>query len=190
MTWKTGDIIDRVQAAIPSACGKRSTPRGTRDAFTGHKLLKCRIAIAIAALATVLVAPNAYSKPAQIKILKSMEFGTIAADATLPGYVTIDPVTKTKTVGGGVYDFGGGDRPLHFDIRGDKGMPYTITLPSSVTLTSGTSSMTLGNFTTDTPLIGVFVKGMYRIELGGTLQVAANQAPGTYSGLIDITVNY
>jgi len=151
---------------------------------------KCRFTIALAALTAVLSTTNASAKPAQIKILKSMEFGTIAADATLPGYVTIDPVTKTKTVGGGVYDFGGGDRPMHFDIRGDKGMPYTITLPSSVTLTSGASSMTLGNFTTDVPLVGVFVSGMYHVNLGGTLQVAANQAPGTYSGLIDITVNY
>ena len=119
-----------------------------------------------------------------------MEFGIIAPDGTFPGSVTINPVTGTKTVGGGIYDFGGSHQPLHFDIRGDKGMPYTITLPSSVTLTSGGNSMTLGNFTTDLPLIGVFVKGKYHVYLGGTLQVAAGQAAGDYSGLIDITVNY
>ena len=50
--------------------------------------------------------------------------------------------------------------------------------------------MTLGNFTTDLPLIGVFVKGKYHVYLGGTLQVAAGQAAGDYSGLINITVNY
>jgi len=151
---------------------------------------KCRFTIALAALAAVLTASNASAKPIQVIIISTMEFGVVAADGTFPGSVTINPLTGTKTVGGGVYDFGGSHQPLHFDIKGDKGALYNITLPFSVTLTSGTNSMTLGNFTVDRPLIGVIDKGKLHTYLGGTLQVAAGQAAGAYSGMIDITVNY
>ena len=98
MIWKTGNIYDFAQAAIRSTRATLSALAGTRVSSAGSRSLRCRTTIALAVLATVLVASDASAKPAQISIKRSMEFGTIAADATFPGFVTIDPVTAAAKI--------------------------------------------------------------------------------------------
>ena len=66
-----------------------------------------------------------------------------------------------------------------------------ISLPTngSIRLNSGTNSMAVNNFVS-TPASTGSVQTPMTLSVGATLVVAANQAPGTYSGTFNVTVNY
>lgn len=64
----------------------------------------------------------------------------------------------------------------------------TISLPATATLSSGAATMTLSNFTSD-PAATMVGSGTV-LTVGATLAVAANQAPGNYSGTFSVTVDY
>lgn len=130
-------------------------------------------------------------KPITINWVQDLEFGTLAGDGSFAGTATINPVSGAKTVSGGVYDFGGIHNPAEFRVRGDRNTPYTITLPGSVTLGSGGSTMTLSNFTSNPSGFGMLgSNGQSTLTIGATLQVGAGQPAGTYTGVITITVDY
>lgn len=129
-------------------------------------------------------------KPIAISLTQDMAFGTLAPDGSIPGVAVIDPATGSKTVAGGVVDFGGIHMPAVFRVTGTKNMVFTITLPGAVTLSSGGNSMTLDSFTSD-PAIGLLPNnGRTDVSVGATLHVGANQAAGTYTGVFTVTVNY
>ncbi|UCH73103.1 MAG: DUF4402 domain-containing protein [Rhodospirillales bacterium] len=130
-------------------------------------------------------------KPLTITWAQDLEFGTLAGDGTFSGTATINPVSGAKTVAGGVYDFGGINNPAVFDIRGEKNTTFSITLPGSVILSSGGSTMTLNNFTSSPSGFGVLANnGQATLSVGATLQVGAGQPAGAYTGVFTVTVNY
>ena len=67
----------------------------------------------------------------------------------------------------------------------------SISLPAngSIRLNSGTNSMAVNNFVS-TPASTGSVQTPMTMSVGATLVVAPNQAPGTYSGTFNVTVNY
>jgi hypothetical protein len=79
-------------------------------------------------------------------------------------------------------------------ITGTAGSNITISYPASVTLSDGGSgSMTLDGFTAASlPTSGTLDDGtgQFDIDVGGTLAVSANQAVGTYTGNVRLTVAY
>jgi hypothetical protein len=92
--------------------------------------------------------------------------------------------------------------PLAFNVIGDPGMYYTITLPSSIVVSSGisTNDMVIDNLVarpssvgTD-QLIGILNQGpggnSDSFVVGGTLNLAPAQAAGTYTGAVSVTVAY
>jgi hypothetical protein len=129
--------------------------------------------------------------PIAITWAQDLEFGTLAGDGTSAGTATINPVTGAKTVTGGVYDFGGISNAAVFDVTGKKNRAFTITLPASITLTSGGNTMTLNGFTSNPSLVGTLDNnGAATVTVGATLQVGVGQAGGAYSGIFNITVDY
>lgn len=129
--------------------------------------------------------------PITVTLLQTLEFGTLAGDSSVSGTATINPATGTKSVTGGVFDFGGVSNAASFEVKGKPNTPFTIILPGSVTLNSGTDTLTLGSFASSpsgTGLLGS--SGKTNVLVGATLQVGANQAAGAYSGIFDIIVNY
>jgi hypothetical protein len=135
--------------------------------------------------------PCGGGQPVTITWAQDLEFGTLAGDGTSAGTATINPVSGAKTVAGGVYDFGGISNAAVFDIRGTRNTAFTITLPPSITLTSGGNSMTLNGFTSSPSLVGVLDNsGKATVNVGATLQVGVNQAAGAYSGVFTVTVDY
>ena len=72
-------------------------------------------------------------------------------------------------------------------------MGFSVTVPSSVTLTSSTvgAAMTINNVTTS--LIGlqgtIGDAGTQTFQIGGTLSVAPNQTIGVYTGTVSIIIN-
>ncbi len=123
-----------------------------------------------------------------------LQFGTIVADATSAADVVLSPgnaITTTLT------HLGGNSVPT-FNVTGEPNSTYSVTLPSeTLTLThdgSGTLSGTTTVLTVDTFKSNsnetLSASGTESFQVGATLNVAANQAGGVYTGTFAVTVDY
>jgi len=82
--------------------------------------------------------------------------------------------------------------------KGDSGRDFTVSITSSsVSITNANSdSMTVDTFlvgdgsTSGTTYGGTFGGGWYRMYVGATLHIGANQASGTYTGSVNAYINY
>lgn len=152
-----------------------------------------------AAAQTVPVSATAEARgliiqPLSFVNLNRLNFGTIVA-SNLAGSVTIDPATGARTTSGGVTgapsDVGG--RGL-FEGLGFAGQAVQISssVPAMlVNQSDSTQAVVFRNFTLDganTRVIGV--TGSFRVGVGATIDVAANQAPGVYSAQFTVTADY
>ncbi|MBK7710429.1 MAG: DUF4402 domain-containing protein [Bacteroidales bacterium] len=120
-----------------------------------------------------------------------LAFGNVAASAT-PGTVVITPA-GVRTAGGGATlpavtgTFG----VATFAVTGLGTSTYAITLPASATLTGTPSgTMTVDAFASTPSGTGALTGGTQTITVGGTLNVGAAQAAGSYTGTFSVTVNY
>jgi hypothetical protein len=80
-------------------------------------------------------------------------------------------------------------RRSSFEVTGIPGAPIIVTLPETSTVSNGTDSMQVDAFTRAGSTT-LNASGISIISVGATLNVAAAQAPGTYAGSFDVTVNY
>lgn len=146
-------------------------------------------ASATATSSSTVVAPIAITKSADLA------FGKFAASTG--GTVTVS-TSGARTVSGGVLGMSGATTAAKFDVTGEADATYSITLSGTATLTSGSDSMAFatvsdlsgGNATSGNVSAGTLTGGAQSIYVGGTLTVAAAQAPGTYSGNVIATVEY
>ncbi|MFQ5618409.1 MAG: DUF4402 domain-containing protein [Rhodospirillales bacterium] len=123
----------------------------------------------------------------QVSEKKGLWYGDAAGDADLTGTVVIG-LDKSKTVTGGVFDFGGNHQRGEFQLKGDKFGTYACTLPSSFQVTSGANSATVDTILTNPGLTGTLdKKGKRKIKIGATLNFTAGQPAGNYSGTLDMT---
>lgn len=131
--------------------------------------------------------------PLSITKMADMNFGTLISSATA-GTVVLDPNgTATHT---NVVPFTGGSSvspsPAQFEIIGQDGFTYTVTLPAdnSVVLSNGASStMSLTAFTHNA--INTFGSIPQTFQVGATLNVNASQPAGIYvSEAFEVTVAY
>jgi hypothetical protein len=77
-----------------------------------------------------------------------------------------------------------------FTVTGAAGIGFSITLPATATITSGVNTMTVNAFTSTPSGTGTLVAGTATVNVGATLNVAANQVAGSYTGTYPVTVNY
>ena len=136
---------------------------------------------------------------APIAILKTgdLNFGNVATSVAA-GSVILDPAgARTKTGGVTLPAVTGTVTAAHFDITGTANYTYSIKLPVSTVVTNGGNSMTVNDFTS-TPTVAtggnLGLGGAQTIDVGATLVVGANQAPGNYTTItaddFPVTVNY
>ena len=132
--------------------------------------------------------------PISITNAGNMNFGNVAVSATA-GTVILAPAS-TRTITGGVTlpAVPGTVAAAHFAVTGTPNYTYAITLPSTATtVTSGANTMTVTAFTSNPGTTGTLsAAGTQTIDVGATLNIASNQAAGTYvSGTpFQVTVNY
>lgn len=129
--------------------------------------------------------------PIEISVDTPMEFGYVVGTAA-GGTVVLDP-DGTITPTGVSLAAGIATSPAIFDVTGEAGFSYSITLPTvdPITLDDGSgNTMTVGTFTS-TPVGTGTIDGT-QIRVGATLTVGASQTPGTYTNNADltVTVNY
>lgn len=119
-----------------------------------------------------------------------MNFGNITATAD-GGTVVLAPAGTRTATGVQLPATTGTVSAAGFSVAGEANYAYTVSLPTTHTLTEtvgGTATMTLGTFThnsTET-LDG---SGAATFSVGATLTLAANQASGTYTNATGFTVS-
>jgi len=173
----------------------RITPNAVRLA-----LLALAVAGAGSAIAASTPAGATGTVVAPIQIAKSADlaFGNFAAGGAL-GTVIVTP-GGTRTVTGGVTAMNGGTSgAAKFDVTGQSGFTYAITLVAgTLSANGGANTMTFtavgdttaSGITSGGAATGTLTGGAQSIYVGGVLNVAANQAPGDYSGTVTATVEY
>lgn len=151
--------------------------------FTAHAQVS-----ASASSAANIIGPISISKTVDLN------FGNVAVNSTLGGTVVLDPAgTRTQTGGVTLPVITGTVSAAQFNVSGQSGTTYSITLPASVVLADGAShNMTIDNFTSTPSATGSLASGTETISVGGTLHVAAAQVSGLYTNAADlvVTVNY
>jgi len=150
-----------------------------------------------AAAAPVPATANATGRATILKSLSvlkkaDLDFGKLLAGGA--GTAVINPVSGALTTTGALTPVGSGAHRALFTATGSRNSVVLIRLPKNpVTLTrvGGTETMTVSNWTLDGSTNRRFPLGSaFDFGVGGTLNVAAGQADGTYSGTFTITVQY
>ena len=136
-------------------------------------------------------------QPIAISKVLDMNFGVLIANSG--GYTVTLNVTgdNLRTAPAGVALTGGTtyqDTPAlaSFTITGEPNTSFAIGLPSSISLSNGTASMTVDAFSSSLGVTSTIdaTEGEATLNVGATLAVGANQASGLYTSTFDVTVNY
>ncbi len=140
-------------------------------------------------------------RPLSFVIDDNLDFGTVVRGTTA-GTVTVTP-TGTRTQTGGVtLANGGGHKPASFAGQGTFTQRVEISLGANSILLNGPGApMRVRDFVIGSTPTAVLttaplsfriaaLNGVFSFPIGATLEVAANQAPGVYSGNWSITLNY
>ena len=130
-----------------------------------------------------------------IGITKSVDmvFGNIAT-TTASGTVVLG-TDGTRTPNGGVTlpNAAGTVTPASFSVTGSGSYTYTISLPSSPIVLSGTTGgVTVSAFVSNPASTGALTAGTQTVHVGATLNIPASTAADTYKNIsgLHVTVNY
>lgn len=132
------------------------------------------------------------SRPATLRKLKELDFAYLSV--TTAGSAIIDPDSDTMTTTGGVLHVGGTPFAALFEAVSPVRAVVIIRIPRQpITLTrvDGTETMTVSDWTmSGNSRRTLAEQEPFDFRVGGTLNVAAGQAEGTYVGTFEVTVQY
>lgn len=129
-----------------------------------------------------------------LSVLKraDLDFGTLAVAGA--GTAIVNPVNGALTTTGAITRVGTSAHPATFTGTGSKNSVVHIrvpTAPITVTRVGGTETMTVSTWTLDgSANRKIPPSDVFNFAVGATLNVAAAQAPGTYVGTFNVTVQY
>jgi len=146
--------------------------------------------------AQVTVTANATATivtPISITKTADMNFGNVAVQASTAGTVILaTDNSRTQTGGVTLPATAGTVSAAIFTVNGEGAYTYTVTLPSTLTISNSSVNMTVNGFTSTPSGTGTLSSGAQTLKVGATLNVAAAQAAGTYTSAtpFNVTVNY
>jgi hypothetical protein len=172
------------------------------------------IGMCCALLTAMLSAPAAFAQtatgngeavivtPLSLVSFRDLNFGNLIA-GTATGTVTVSPASVRSTTGG-VTPAGGTVTSAQFAGFGTVNRFIRITTAQAtynLTRVNGTETMRLRNLTVSASNVTLFLSGrtvfgridpngIITLNIGGTIDVGANQVPGVYEGTFPITVDY
>lgn len=118
-----------------------------------------------------------------------LDFGEVLASHN-PGTVVIPP-TGTIFATGGTGLGPGGRGPAVFTVTGDPDGSYSILLPDAIELHNGPYRLLIDQITSSPSGTGhLGTNGRETLRVGGTLNVAGDQAQGQYQRVFHVTVAY
>ncbi len=146
-------------------------------------LTPARAADAVANATATIVAPIAVAKKSDLA------FASVSVHPTNAGTVVVG--TTEGWICGKHLTCSGPVAAGSFEVVGGANLGFAITLPTSVTLSSGAYNMTVDGFKSSPATPGILAgDGKTSIFVGATLHVGANQPTGAYSGKFDFSVQY
>lgn len=134
-------------------------------------------------------------EPSTIRRVADLRFGRFASPGTA-STIRIAPDGAFNATGDvasstGMDQPASGRGPAEFIVEQAGNRGGTVFIPSNITITNGSSNMTVDTITGRLVVIsGVGRFRIYRLDMGGTLRINGNQAPGSYRGEFDVTVIY
>ncbi len=151
--------------------------------ISGGWFTPARAAGALATATATIVAPIA------ITTKSDLAFASVTAHPTNAGTVVVG--TTGGRICGKHLTCSGPVAAGSFEVVGGANLGYAITLPTSVTLSSSSSSMTVDGFKSSPAAAGVLAgDGKASIFVGATLHVGPNQPFDVYSGSLIINIDY
>jgi hypothetical protein len=143
-----------------------------------------------ALLLPALLAAGAAMAAKNISTTSNLAFGRFAA-AGGGGSVHI-AAGGARTHSGAVILLSSSATAAAFAIAGNDNKVTHLTLPANgaVKLISGANQMNVINFVSSAQAGGVLAPGVGTVKVGASLQVAPNQARGTYSGAFQVTLDF
>jgi hypothetical protein len=130
--------------------------------------------------------------PLTVTKLRDMDFGALSVGVA--GTAVLEPNADTFSTTGGVTRIGGSPACAQFVGAAQSNSVVNIKIPTNtITLkrVGGTETMTVSNFTLQGQSKRALAKAQsFTFRVGGTLNVAANQVEGVYTGTFDVTVQY
>ena len=163
------------------------------------KNIKTFIGILILCFSSTVFAQATASFNASVTIIQPIGITTTSdlkfanVDAKNGGDVTLTPNSTRTTSGEVELAEGGTVSAASFEITGEPGYTYGVTLPGdNYVLSNGSETMEINNFTSDFNSENALAVGSQTINVGATLKVNPNQTPGNYvnQGGFNVTVNY
>ena len=118
-----------------------------------------------------------------------LEFGNIVASGSA-GTVTVSPAGVRAALLGATLASGTTATAASFTVTGDADATYTATLPTLTTIDSGADSMDVDTYTSASTGSGVLLLGTDTLTVGAKVHVGISQAPGSYTGTFNVSVNY
>jgi len=128
-----------------------------------------------------------------IGIINTANMNFANVDAKSGGTVILDPDNTRSSQGGVELTDGNTVSAATFEVTGQAGYTYSITLPNSNhVLTNGTDDIIIRDFTSSLKTEGSLADGSQTLRVGASLDINPNQTPGNYTspGGFNITVNY
>jgi len=123
---------------------------------------------------------------------QDLEFGAIVASVAGGSVVVPPDGSAASYTGVSAYPGSAAPQPAQFDVTGEAGKSYSVTLPNFISITNANNaSMTVDGFASHSAANNILLaNGTDILKVGAKLQVAANQAAGLYSGSFSVTVAY
>lgn len=129
-----------------------------------------------------------------LSVLKNADLDFSDLVVTAAGTAVIDPAAGSLTTTGGVNRMGSAAHAAAFTGTGSKNSVVLIRLPKNpiaLTRVGGTETMSVSGWTLDGSTNRRIPPGnAFIFAVGATLNVAAGQMDGTYTGTFDVTVQY
>jgi hypothetical protein len=151
------------------------------------------IPVALSRLAAVLALAASAASAQTITGVTGLSFGSFLAGS---GGTVVVGAGGARTQSGSVLlvGQGAGVAAAQFSVLGTANATYSISLPldNTVVLSDGNGhTMTVNSFVSSPAATGTLSGGGNQvIRIGATLIVGPNQAPGSYAGSFNLTVNY
>jgi hypothetical protein len=152
--------------------------------LSGVSLVNAQATATFTASATII-------EPIGITTTSNMHFASL--DAGSGGSVILSPEDQRLATGGVDLAAGGKVSAAAFQITGQQGFSYSLSLPQGeFLLSSGKDEMVLKDFTSSLKENGSLTGGVAEVKIGASLNVKPNQTPGNYSSLtpMPVTVHY
>ncbi len=153
--------------------------------------------------ASAQTSATASSVPASATIASAMgitkdvnlSFGSVTPAAGTTSTLILDESDGRTVAGGATLVAGGTVTSASFSVTGDNSATYAFTSPGTVTLNSGANSMTVTTWTgfsatTSSATLALSAAGADTMTIGATLNMAAAQAAGDYTGTFNLTIDY